>query len=30
MPELIKEFDGYREKRNKVILSKNNLVMKRL
>ncbi|HET7116548.1 MAG TPA: carboxymuconolactone decarboxylase family protein [Hanamia sp.] len=30
MSELIKEFNGYREKMNKVILSKNNLVMKRL
>jgi AhpD family alkylhydroperoxidase len=29
MPELIKEFNDYREKMNEVILSKNNLVMKR-
>ncbi len=30
MSELIKEFNDYREKMNEVILSKNNLVMKRL
>ena len=30
MSELVKEFGGYRKKMNKVILSKNNLVMKRL
>lgn len=30
MPELVKEFNDYREKMNEVILSKNNLVMKRL
>ena len=30
MPDLIKEFNEYREKMNEVILSKNNLVMKRL
>jgi AhpD family alkylhydroperoxidase len=30
MPDLIKEFDDYRLKMNEVILSKNNLVMKRL
>src|SRR6185437_63903 len=29
MPDLIKEFNDYREKMNEVILSKNNLVMKR-
>jgi hypothetical protein len=30
MPDLIKEFNDYRQKMNEVILSKNNLVMKRL
>jgi len=30
MPDLVKEFNDYREKMNEVILSKNNLVMKRL
>ena len=30
MTDLIKEFNDYREKMNDVILSKNNLVMKRL
>lgn len=30
MPEQVKEFNEYREKMNEVILSKNNLVMKRL
>lgn len=30
MPELVNEFNSYREKMNQVILSKNNLVMKRL
>ena len=30
MPDLINEFNQYREKMNDVILSKNNLVMKRL
>ena len=30
MPALVNEFNDYREKMNKVILSKNNLVMKRL
>lgn len=30
MSEIIKEFNEYREKMNEVILSKNNLVMKRL
>ena len=30
MAELVKEFNEYREKMNEVILSKNNLVMKRL
>ena len=30
MSELINEFNQYREKMNEVILSKNNLVMKRL
>ena len=30
MSELINEFNEYREKMNEVILSKNNLVMKRL
>ncbi len=30
MSELAKEFNDYREKMNEVILSKNNLVMKRL
>jgi AhpD family alkylhydroperoxidase len=30
MSDQIKEFNDYREKMNKVILSKNNLVMKRL
>jgi AhpD family alkylhydroperoxidase len=30
MPELVEEFNDYREKMNEVILSKNNLVMKRL
>ncbi len=30
MSEIIKEFNDYREKMNEVILSKNNLVMKRL
>lgn len=30
MSELIKEFDDYRAKMNDVILSKNNLVLKRL
>ena len=30
MSELVKEFNDYREKMNEVILSKNNLVMKRL
>lgn len=30
MSDLVKEFNDYREKMNKVILSKNNLVMKRL
>lgn len=30
MSELINEFNDYREKMNEVILSKNNLVMKRL
>ena len=30
MSELVKEFNSYREKMNEVILSKNNLVMKRL
>ena len=30
MAELVKEFNDYREKMNEVILSKNNLVMKRL
>jgi len=30
MSALVNEFNGYREKMNEVILSKNNLVMKRL
>jgi len=30
MSALVKEFNDYREKMNEVILSKNNLVMKRL
>src|SRR6185437_2916934 len=30
MPTLVNEFNEYREKMNDVILSKNNLVMKRL
>jgi len=30
MSSLVKEFNEYREKMNEVILSKNNLVMKRL
>lgn len=30
MPELVKEFNDYREKMNEVILGKNNLVLKRL
>ncbi len=30
MSALVNEFNSYREKMNKVILSKNNLVMKRL
>ena len=30
MSEMVKEFNDYREKMNEVILSKNNLVMKRL
>ncbi len=30
MPELINEFNSYREKMEEVILNKNNLVMKRL
>lgn len=30
MSNLVKEFNSYREKMNEVILSKNNLVMKRL
>lgn len=30
MSELIQEFNNYRQKMNEVILSKNNLVMKRL
>lgn len=30
MSNLVKEFNDYREKMNEVILSKNNLVMKRL
>jgi AhpD family alkylhydroperoxidase len=30
MAELVKEFNDYRTKMNEVILSKNNLVMKRL
>lgn len=30
MPTLVNEFNEYRERMNKVILSKNNLVMKRL
>lgn len=30
MSSLVKEFNDYREKMNEVILSKNNLVMKRL
>lgn len=30
MSETVKEFNNYREKMNEVILSKNNLVMKRL
>jgi hypothetical protein len=30
MPTLLNEFNEYRERMNKVILSKNNLVMKRL
>ena len=30
MAELVKEFNDYRERMNEVILSKNNLVMKRL
>lgn len=30
MSELVKEFNDYRTKMNEVILSKNNLVMKRL
>ena len=30
MSVLVKEFNDYREKMNEVILSKNNLVMKRL
>lgn len=30
MPSIINEFNEYREKMNEVILSKNNLVMKRL
>ena len=30
MSEIIKEFNDYRQKMNEVILSKNNLVMKRL
>lgn len=30
MSTLVKEFNDYREKMNEVILSKNNLVMKRL
>lgn len=30
MPTLVNEFNEYRDRMNKVILSKNNLVMKRL
>lgn len=30
MPDLVNEFNDYRERMNEVILSKNNLVMKRL
>lgn len=30
MPDLVKDFNDYRTKMNEVILSKNNLVMKRL
>ena len=30
MSELVNEFNDYRERRNEVILDKNNLVMKRL
>jgi AhpD family alkylhydroperoxidase len=30
MSQLVQEFNDYREKMNEVILSKNNLVMKRL
>ena len=30
MSNLVEEFNGYRERMNEVILSKNNLVMKRL
>jgi hypothetical protein len=30
MPTLVNEFNEYRERMNEVILSKNNLVMKRL
>jgi len=30
MADLVNEFNGYRERMNEVILSKNNLVMKRL
>lgn len=30
MSEIVKEFNDYREKMNEVILSKNNLVIKRL
>jgi hypothetical protein len=30
MGKLVEEFNDYREKMNEVILSKNNLVMKRL
>lgn len=30
MPDLVKEFNDYRTRMNEVILSKNNLVMKRL
>ena len=30
MPDLVKEFNDYREKMNEVILGKDNLVMKRL
>lgn len=30
MPQLVNEFNAYREEMNEVILSKNNLVLKRL